>query len=270
MKRLLTSLFFTALAFCSGANASASIAVVGSLSRSAKVEPGVTFDGVILLKNTDKVAGEARVFRTDYLFQADGSNTYGEPGSHARSNANWITVNAARVKLAPGETVPVRYKGKAPSDPSLRGSYWSMIMIEPMSGANELPSSDKDKVTVGLKTKIRMGVQIVTEVGRGAASKLQIDSKAVDKCDGKRSFFLDLNNTGERMLIPAVTVELFDRSGASIGRFEGGRVRIYPTCSARSRIDLTDVPPGRYNAMVLLDAGGDQVMGAQYDLQLDP
>jgi hypothetical protein len=64
------------------------------------------------------------------------------------------------------------------------------------------------------------------------------------KHEGKRTLSLDIGNDGERLLIPAITVELFDQQGASIGRFDAGRTRIYPSCSVRAKVDLTDVPPG--------------------------
>ncbi len=90
------------------------------------------------------------------------------------------------------------------------------------------------------------------------------------KDNGKRLFQLDVGNDGERMLIPAISVELFDQKGASLGRFDAGRTRIYPSGSARAKVDLTDLPSGKYVAMVLLDSGDAQVMGAQYDLELQP
>jgi hypothetical protein len=252
------------------ARGDAAVSVVGSLSRQNKVQPGGAFEGVIFLKNTDSRPAEARAFQTDYLFQADGSNVYGEPGSHPRSNATWITLSPSRVKLGPGETVPVRYKGKVPADAKLKGTYWSMIMIEPLAAPAEVPAAGESSVAVGLQTKIRMGVQIVSELGRDGTSKLQVLNKAIVKADGRRLLQLDLANNGERMLTPGLNVELFDTNGASIGRFDGGRARIFPTCSTRGKVDLSDVPAGKYSAMVLLDAGGDQVMGAQYDLQIDP
>jgi hypothetical protein len=36
----------------------------------------------------------------------------------------------------------------------------------------------------------------------------------------------------------------------------------------RANVNLTDVPAGRYVAMFLLDSGGAQIMGAQYDLEI--
>ena len=52
-----------------------------------------------------------------------------------------------------------------------------------------------------------------------------------------------------------------------MGRFEAGRMGIYPGCSARFRIDLSGLPAGRYKAIVVADCGDENVFGAQYDLE---
>jgi hypothetical protein len=67
-----------------------------------------------------------------------------------------------------------------------------------------------------------------------------------------------------------MSVEMFDKTGASVGRFDAGRTRIYPECSVRAKVDLTGIPEGKYTAMVLLDSGESQVLGAQYDLEISP
>jgi P pilus assembly chaperone PapD len=267
MKHLL---FFILAALALADSSEAGISVIGNLARTSTINAGDAFDGVIFLKNTDKESADVRVRQTDYLFYADGSNDYGEAGKAPRSNAGWITVSPTRLKIAPGETQPVRFKGKAPADPKLHGTFWSMIMVEPNSAPPISPEGKVDQVAVGLQTKICFAIQIVTEIGQSGARSLQVQEKRIVEGEGKRALQLDIANDGERLLVPVMTVELFDQAGASIGRFEAGRARIYPACSVRAKVDLTDVPAGKYAAMVLLDSGDAQVMGAQYDLELAP
>lgn len=267
MKPLLLSSFLS-IAFA--LSAQGGVSVVGSLARSTAVQPGASFDGVILLQNNSAEPADVRVSQVDYLFYADGSNNYGEPGTAPRSNARWLTVTPALLKLGPRETQSVRYKGTAPADSKLRGTFWSMIMVEPNSAAPITPGDEAGKVAVGLQTTIRFAVQIVTEVGRDATKSLRVLEKSLVQADGKRTLQLDIGNDGEQLLIPAMSVELFDEKGASVGRFDAGRTRIYPECSVRAKADLSSVPPGKYVAMVLLDSGDAQVMGAQYDLELQP
>lgn len=248
----------------------ASISVIGNLARTSTLKPGDSFEGVILVRNNDKETADIRLSQCDYLFQADGSNDYAEAGKTTRSNAGWITVTPSRAKIAPGETLSVRYKGKTPADSKLQGTYWSMILVEPNSVAAIAPDGKPDQVAVGLATTIRFAIQIVTEFGHSGTRSLRVTDKRLVQAEGKRSLQIDIANDGERLLIPQMTVELFDQGGASVGRFEAGRARIYPGCSIRAKADLTGVPPGKYSAMVLLDSGDAQVMGAQYDLELAP
>ena len=264
--RIILSLLFS-LAFITP-SARAGVIVIGNLARTTTAQPGGSFDGVIFIKNTDAQPADVSVSQTDYVSKADGTSDYGEAGKSPRSNASWITVTPSRLKLAAGETVPVRYKGTVPADPKLRGTYWSMIMVEPNAAAALTPEQQAGKVAVGLKTAIRFAVQIVTEVGQGGARSLQVQDKRLIRAENKRALELDIANDGERLLIPQMTVELFDATGASIGRFDAGRTRIYPICSVRAKVDFIDVPFGKYAAMVLLDSGDAQVMGAQYDLEI--
>lgn len=250
--------------------AHASISVIGNLARTSTLKPGDSFEGVILVRNNGKEPADIRLSQCDYLFQADGSNDYAEAGKTARSNAAWITLSPSRAKIAPGETLSIRYKGKAPADPKLQGTYWSMILVEPNSVAALAPDGKPNEVAVGLATTIRFAVQIVTEFGNSGTRSLRVADKRLVQAEGKRALQLDIANDGERLLIPQMTVELFDHGGASVGRFEAGRARIYPACSIRAKVDLTEVPAGKYSAMVLLDSGDAQVMGAQYDLELAP
>jgi hypothetical protein len=45
--------------------------------------------------------------------------------------------------------------------------------------------------------------------------------------------------------------------------------RIYPGTSIRQKIRLGSLEPGNYRALVILDGGGDQVFGAEYQLALN-
>ena len=248
----------------------ASVAVVGSLVRQYNPKPGDVFEGIILLKNTGDEPVEMGVGQTDYLFAADGSNHYDKPGAHARSNAGWLSVSPSRTVVAPQSTVSVYYKGKVPTSSDLRGTYWSMIMVEPIDVPTPVVKDDKEKVVVGIRTIMRYAVQIVTEIGASGTESLSVLEKRLVVNDGKKVLELDVTNSGERVQVPTLWAEFYNAEGVSIGRFEGGRWRIYPTCSVRYKVDLADIPAGKYTAMVVMDTGGEYVTGAQYSLEIAP
>lgn len=268
MKKRLFILF--SLSLLAALPSFAGLAVVGGLARHHTLKPGDPFEGIILVKNTGTEPVEITVAQTDYLFTADGTNHYDRPGTHPRSNAPWISVSPSRTTLPPQGSISIYYKGKTPGSSDLVGTYWSMIMIEPVVTPPPQIEGQKEKVTMGLQTVMRYAVQVVSEIGTTGTEQLAIIDKAVVTKDGKPTLQLDAANVGERVQIPTLSAELFNTEGVSIGRFEGGKRRIYPDCSVRYSVELVDVPVGKYTAMVVMDTGGEYVTGAQYTLEIAP
>jgi hypothetical protein len=112
---------------------------------------------------------------------------------------------------------------------------------------------------------IRYAIQIVTHMGNSGQRNLKFIDTELVRDDSQRYLSVDLENTGERWLRPTLWAELYSRSGAYIGKFEGGKLRIYPGTSARYTIDLTQAEQGEYKALVIADCG-DDVFGATYSL----
>lgn len=266
MKALISVLF---VYYCCFVTAQAGVTVIGSLARNHTADPGAGFEGIILLKNTTRTPANVRVYQTDYLFFANGTNLYSQPGSHPRSNADWISVSPTRFTIPAGETYSVHYKGKVPAAPDLLGTYWSMIMVEPSAPPAPVANGKEKEAALGLQTLIRFGIQVVTDVGGSRNNSVKINRKQLLRDAEKKALLLDLENTGQRLIVPTLWVELFNQQGQSIGKFEGGRARIFPACSVRFQADLSDVPAGKYSALVIADTGGDDVMGAQYELDLE-
>jgi len=246
----------------------ASVHVVGNLARSKTAKPGETFDGVILLKNTGAKSADVHIRQTDYQCYADGRTLYGDPGTSARSNAKWISVTPSHVTVPGNEMVSVNYKVRVPSDAKLVGTYWSLIMVEPAAAPAPEVKGGKDEIAVGVQTVTRFGVQIITEIGTTGNCALKVADKALVNDNGKRALKLDFENTGERDMVPNVSIELYGQNGLSIGKFDAGRGRIFPGGSVRYHADLSAIPIGKYVAMVIADTGDDHVMGAQYELEI--
>ncbi len=263
----------------------AGVLVMGELTRERTLQPGETFEGTINLKNTGETSCRVDVYQADYLFYADGSNIYGEPGSAVRSNANWLSVAPNRLSIPPNEMASVYYTVRVPQiqelasaynnfqvleSPDLIGTYWSMVMVEPMPQTG--PESIEDETRnakMGIQTKIRYGIQMVTNIGDTGARRIKFSDKKLINQDGRIFLQMDIENIGERWLSPTVWVEIYDNHGAKVGRFESSKKRIYPGCSVRHKVDLTNVPKGKYKALVVADNGDEYVFGAKYDFGIE-
>jgi hypothetical protein len=254
-------------------NSFAQISVIGELSQDKEVRPGEKYEGVILVRNDTNEPQEAKVYQTDYSFHFSGTNNYGEPGTHPRSNAKWVSFSPSFLTIPPLGTLAVNFTVTVPADKEkkLVGTFWSMLMIEGIpkgSAESSIPPKDK-KAQMGIMQTIRYGVQIATTLAGTGSRKIKfLDVKLAPTQDGKkRNLLVDIENTGEIGMRPEVYVELFDDQGVSQGKFPGVKYRIYPGTSVRQSIDLSSVAKGTYKALVVVDAGGDDVFGAQYTLK---
>ncbi|HTY57622.1 MAG TPA: hypothetical protein VMF59_02355 [Bacteroidota bacterium] len=248
------------------------VSVIGELSQDREARPGESYNGSILVKNDSDEPQEAKVYQTDYLFFSDGTNNYAEPGSTPRSNARWVSYSPSLLLIPPQATVTVNYSVAVPDTTggkTLTGSYWSMLMVEGI--AKESPESSvraKSKnPEMGVRQTLRYGIQIATHIaGSGTRSIKFVSAKLVRGSRGETSLQVDLEDDGTLGFRPDVYVELFDGKGISKGKFPGHRYRMYPGTSVRQMIELSGIAKGTYKALVVVDAGGDDVYGAQYTL----
>ena len=268
MKKVITGfliLFFLSIPFLS----EASVFVEGSLTQEKICEVGEAYEGVITLRNTSSEPQEVKVYQTDYLFFCDGRNVYGEPGEFYRSNANWITLKSNIFTVPPNGTSTVSYIVDVPNDENLAGTYWSMLMVEPLSEAPpEEIEAEKEEVKIGIRTVIRYGIQIVTHLGDSGKRELNILDRQVSKEGEDYILALDLENTGERSLRPALSAEIYNEEGMLLEKKEGGKYRIYPGTSVRATLNLGALSSGKYKILVVMDNGDQYIWGAQYSLSL--
>lgn len=250
----------------------AQVSVVGGLSYDRDARAGETYEGSFIVKNDSQEPQETKIYQRDYSFSADGRNFYGEPGSISRSNAGWIAFSPSYIMIPPSGSVTVTYQVRVPRDSStvrLTGSYWSMLMVEAIPpGSPESSIRRGDSTSLALLQTVRYAVQIATHIANtGTRAVRFLDAKLIKQESGERVLQVDIENTGDRWMRPDFHVELFNANGESRGKIPGARFRIYPGTSVRQSIPLRDIPAGTYKALVVVDAGGDDVFGAQYTLQ---
>jgi hypothetical protein len=145
-----------------------------------------------------------------------------------------------------------------------------MLMIEeiPKGSAESTVRTTPSREEMAISQNIRYGLQIATHIAGTGTRKIGFkDAKLTTGEKGLKTLRLDIENTGELGVRPEVYVELFNQAGASVGKFHGSRYRIYPGTSIRQWIAFPDIAPGEYKAVVVVDAGDDDVFGAQYSLK---
>jgi hypothetical protein len=250
-------------------HAAAQIVVTSGAVAEHQAAPGESWQGTIRLRNPTGQPHEARIYLSDYAFQADGSTTYAAPGTAARSSAAWATVSPSRVTVPAGGEATVAYTVAVPAGRPLAGTFWSMVMVETAPDEPTAALPREGRVRVGVRTAMRYGVQLATTIrGTGAASAAFASPQAQAAAGGHRTLRFDVLNDGDLAYRPHVRLELFDADGAPRGRWEAERGLLYPGTSLRQSFDLGALPAGTYQALVVADAGGESVFGARYRLTL--
>lgn len=249
--------------------AGANVGIVNGLTHEAKAGPGQTYETVIIVKNFGDQQARIKVYQADYHFYSDGRQLYSEPGKLERSNADWITFYPRNELLSPQESVELKCVVNIPEEGALCGTYWSLLMVEPVPDTQTgVDAAQKEQVSYGINQVLRYAIQIITHIQETGIRQIKFADTVLMKEDERTILQVDVENTGERWLRPVLYVELYGEQGEHMGKYEGGKWRIYPGTSVRYRVDLKTLNAGNYKAMIIVDNLDEYVFGAEYDLKI--
>jgi hypothetical protein len=250
----------------STSHADAQVGVQGDPIKVRSVRAGETYSDVFVIRNGTALAQEVRIYQTDYT-RSGATTVYGSPGTTPRSNARWLTLGPGRIVLGPGATLDVPFTVAVPATLPAPGSYWSMVMVEPVPrGTPESSLAPPDRNhTLTITARIRSAVQIVSNVGDNLKRDAQFEApQALVTKDSSRGIQVDLRNTGTIAFVPIFTAELYASDGTHLHTLSAVRELTYPGHSLRQQFDFGKLPAGKYRAVVTVDAGENAVFGAQY------
>ncbi len=256
--------FLFTLSFSFQNQAFCSIVISNGLTHIHSVEEGQVVRGFIEIQNAGFQKQAVRIYQKDYSFTHEGDVFYNEPNTNSRSNANWIDFSPSYLELDPSQKSVINYEITIPEGQELLGSYWSVLMVEGIVPAQpELPQSG-----LNISTIMRYAIQVATNIGDSGENNLEFVEAKLDQIGGQQVGSVALINNGERLLIPEVSIELFDKEGQSVRVIKTAKKKIYPGTSARFLLALEDLPKGEYEAVVLADCSEADVFGLNLSLTL--
>jgi len=240
----------------------ASVEVLGSLKHIHNGKPGDVIKGEIKIQNNDNIDQEVKVYQTDLLYNLQDNTFYDEPGSHKRSNAHWIQYSPKSVILKAKEVRIIQYEITLPQIDTLKGTYWSVLMVEGV-----VPIDPNQKGDLSIRTVTRYAIQVVTEIADKGKGSLKFMEPTLIKEGEKLFLAIDLINNGDHYISPDVSIELFDEKGKSVKVINALKKGLYPTTSTRFRFDLEGIPGGKtYQAMIVAAGLENDVFGLEYTL----
>ncbi len=257
---LLTSFFLLSTSSVFGG-----ILILNGLSHIHEGQEGQTLKGQIVVRNAQSTEQDVKLYLRDYYFNANGESFFPEIATQPRSNAKWIDVSETYVTLNPMEERTIDYEISIPNGVEMDGTFWSVILVE------GIVPPDPNMIERGLQvnTVMRYAVQVVTNLGETGSKELQFTNYDVEKKEDATSLLIEVENTGERLLIPELQVELYDASGSKIGIYNGGKKKLYPNTSQKFAIPIQDIPEGTYQALVLADSPDADIFGANLTVELE-
>ncbi|TDX90844.1 uncharacterized protein DUF3324 [Chryseobacterium daecheongense] len=243
----------------------ASIVILNGLTHSYKVEGGKTYKGKISMENTDSTPQNVKIYLQDFSYKADGSISYSAPKTNEKTNADWIKLTTNLLTLQAKEKTELYYEITVPDTIAQVGSYWSVIIIEPVEN---IQPDKKEGITI--TSIIRYAVQIITDYNSESAKPdLKFESVRIDKEDGKQILKIAIANKGNLYCKPTATVEVYHRkNGQKAGVFSSQAMGLLPSTSKLFYIDISKLPPDQYNAAIIATDEDENAFALNVELEV--
>lgn len=262
IKRILLSLIFV-LQFCF---LKAGIVVLNGLSHSYQVENGKVYKGKIEIENTGNQSQNVKLFLQDYSYKSDGTIYYSTPHTNSKTNTDWIKMNTNLVTLKAKQKTEVYYEITVPNNISEPGSYWSVIMIEPVE---EIKPNDS-KQGVNITSIIRYAIQIITDFdSEKAKPDLKFENVKIEKEEGKQILKVAIANKGNLYCKPTANIEIYNKkTGEKLGNFSSQASGLLPQTSKYFYIDISKMPPEKYNAVLIATDEEENAFALNVELEI--
>ncbi|WP_411973334.1 WxL protein host-binding domain-containing protein [Sphingobacterium sp. Lzh-3] len=244
----------------------ASIVVLNGLTHIYKVDKGETYKGKIEIQNTGTTPQSVKIYLQDLSYKADGSIYYSPPFTNKKTNAGWVKFNTDLLTIKAKEKTEVYYEVTIPDSIAQTGSYWSAIIVEPVSEI--MPNSNQ--AGVHISSIVRYAIQLITDYHSSELKpNLKFESIKLEKDGQKQSLKVALTNNGVIYCKSIVSIELYDqKSEKKIGVFSSQAMSLLPSTSKSFHIDLNNVPSGIYNAVVMATDDDENAFALRTELKI--
>lgn len=244
----------------------AGIVILNGLTHSYKIENGKVYKGKIAIENTSSNPQSVKLFLQDYTYHADGTINYTVLRTNRRSNGEWLKLNTNLVTLKGKEKTEVFYEITVPNEAMDPGSYWSVIMVEPVE---EIKPSDK-KPGVSITSVIRYAIQVITDIETEKAKPdLKFESVKVEKQEGKKTVKIAIANNGNLYCKPTAAIEIYNRkTGEKVGTYTSLTMGLLPDTSKTFYIDINTVPPDKYRAAIIATDEEENAFALNVELEV--
>jgi len=241
----------------------AKVMIVNGLTHTYSADNGQALTGKIQLKNTGKNAERVLIYKRDLMTDCGGTYDFVAPNTHTRSLATWIATNVDERMLHPNEEYEVLYTVAVPKDSTLKGSYWSLLMVE-----GDTPLSEQQERGVNISSKTRYAIQVIVDVGTENMPPISFEKVNMEsKSDTLKVLHVKIKNDGSTLVKPKLILDVMDSNGQKIKTFETSARKLYPNTCITFDLELTAIPKGSFEGILVADYGRD-LFGTNLNIEI--
>tara|TARA_R110002050_G_scaffold116847_2_gene233395 strand:+ start:43159 stop:43950 length:792 start_codon:yes stop_codon:yes gene_type:complete len=263
MKAKITTLIF--FIFCIY-NAQSSVVVLNGLTHVYKGISGDVIIGEVILVNNSNIEQRVTFDLNDAIFSCSSNRFFTNETTHSQSSKDWFRAELMNKTLMPKEKYIYKYTITIPNDQNIKGSFWSMLMVNIEKPIKEEALNNN----VGLDTKIRYAVALLTNVN--SYDEVNLDFKNIDFNEDSNSAKKELNVKifNESLFIEGVrlTLEVYNNEGIKIYESITDRNMAFPGFCKDYQLDISDLPQGEYECVLIADSR-EEFLGANITLTID-
>jgi hypothetical protein len=255
-------LLFFILILCIPITASGSVVILNGLTHIHHTSAGNIIEGQIILLNSGESNERVTFQLNDIHFPCGNERKFTFSETHPRSSKNWFESNITDKLLLPNERFVYKYRILVPNKDTVYGSYWSAIMVEVEKPIKE----EKIEENFNVESKIRYAVGIIANVEK--VEELQLEFDYIDflsGIDNNSSLEVRLQNISDFLENIHLQLEIYDETGKKVFQENSIRKRIFPGSCTKFEINVTDLPSGSYECMLLAESRNEYV-GANINL----
>lgn len=230
--------------------------------------PGSSQTQQVFVKNKG-TSEQSFIFNlADWLTDENSEIKYFEPGSTARSCAEWVTVTPSVVSLQPNESATVNVTMLVPEDEM--STKWAMLFVESAKEQTGPQAIDKD-VQMGLTVSARIAVPVYQSPSGNTFYKGTIDNlEEIIDDSGSRKFESEVINIGDKILNCKVYYTIVNLDTAEEITSEPIEFSLLPESSKTVNYSPdNELESGNYSVTAILDYGhSDELDGVQLDVEI--
>lgn len=241
-----------------------SVIVVNGLTHIYNGYSGNQIKGEIVLLNNSDVEQTVSFSLNDAIFSCTENRIFSSSQTHKNSSLNWFDGSLMNKTLSPKEKYTYQFVINIPKEESLRGTYWSILMLD----VDKPIKKEKLSQNIGLNTKVRYAISMLTNVN--TFTEVNLDFLKINLKKENNSKKLEIKIANQNVFIEGVKLllEVYDADGKKVLESDTARNMIFPGFCKDYNVDLTTLPKGSYECLLVADSR-EKFVGTNVSLVID-